>query len=169
MRLGPAAGEAFLRTYAIRACLYALVFLVLLSFGGCRKLKNMMGIGDTIVNPAPGSAEEVVQLLLKAGLDENAERGWASFEALLHTQERGSRGAMSACKRTYWPGFRRKAEFFLVDPASVAYDILEDRAGEHDDYRKIFIRNVASDQPTPVPLKRDKKQEGAWKLAACSL
>jgi len=129
----------------------------------------MFGIADTVVNPDPGSAEAVVQELLAASIDENAERGWEAFQVLLHTQERSSRGAMSSCRKIYWPGFRRKAEFFLVDPSNTTYDILEDRAGETDDYRKIFIRNIASDQATPIPLKRDRNHHDSWRIAACSL
>ena len=156
-------------TRSIRLCLFVIVVLILTSLGGCRKLKNMFGIGDSVVDPEPGTAEAVVRDLLAAGTNQNREQGWEDFQRLLHTQELGSRGAMSACQRTYWPGFRRKAEFFVTDPAKLEYEILEDRPGETDNYRKIFIRNVASDQATPIPLKRDPGHQDAWRLAACSL
>ena len=132
-------------------------------------MKNMVGIGDPVVNPDPGTAEALIRDLLKAATESNKEKSWQAFQILLHVQERSSRGAMSACRRTYWPGFRRKAEFFLTEPAKMVYEILDDRPGETESYRKIFIKNLASEQPTPIPLKRDSSQQDAWRIAVCSL
>ena len=143
--------------------------LLVLSVGGCRKFKNLLGIGDQVVNPKPGSAEALVQDLLRAGTDENRQRAWSDFVKLLHSQERNSRGAMSICQKSYWPGFRRKAGFFLTNPSKMAYDIMEDRPGETENYRKIFILNRSSDQPTPIPLKRDPTHGNSWRIAVCSL
>ena len=143
--------------------------LALALLGGCRKIKNKLGMAEEITAPQPGSYEALVQDVLRAALISDAQKSWEAMIQLLHSNERGVPGSVSACKSTFWPAFRRKVKYLVKDPTIPSFEIVEDRAGEREGSRRVFIKSRASDMPTPIPVKRDPNQKNDWKLAQCSI
>ena len=150
------------------ARLLLVLALLSLATSGCSRIRTYFGIAEEISGPDPDTPAWIVQQLLRAGMVPEAEASWKSFLKILHSQEH-STGSLTLCKRTYWPAFRRKVHYLVKDARSVTYDLMEDRAGETEGFRKIFVHNRASEQATPVAVKRDPLHGGSWRIASCSL
>lgn len=142
---------------------------LLLLAPGCRLVRYKLGIGVTVERPDEGTPFALVQQVLAAGLEPEDDKAWERFVATLHSQERGGQGSMTTCRRTFWPSFRRKAAFLVEDKATLSFTVLDERASEQGHYLKVFVKNKASELPTPINVKQDPLAGNAWRLAACSI
>ena len=160
-----------------------LICLTMLGTGGCRKVKNALGISDRVVSPEAGTPEALVGALLKTGIADDEQKAWSEFEALLHSELRRQSDQMDQCQRDHWPVFRLKAPSLIEDKGTMAYTIQDDREFEEARsdgtkvsesegpriYRKVFLDNRGSRLTTPITLKRDQKADGAWRISSCRL
>jgi len=159
------------------------LFLGSSTLGGCRCIKNKLGIGDKVVKPAEGSYERVIQKLFAAAImkdkkgcgdprmstDDKKVKECRSFKALkkiLHSDELSRNKAMIECRKMGWPSLKRKVNYFLDDKKKVSYtimDVTELRSG----HLKVFVESSES-SPTPFQVKRDKKKGNRWRIASCT-
>lgn len=135
---------------------------VLVVAPGCRTVKMAAGLGETVTQPDPGTPERIVQEVLKAASNPDRDTGWAAFEALLHSEESDSQRALQEWRDTKFDTIRRKAPSLVQDPASFAYKMMDYR--KEGDTVQIFVRNAASDMPSPCRLKPDPAVRGAWRV-----
>jgi len=144
-----------------------LVVAVALAAGACRTIKNKLGISETVTNPGEGTPERVVQDVLRAGLEKDAETGWKMFAKLLHSDQR-TPAALQQWKAFNYPALRKKVELFVKDREAVSFGI--ERVDEEDDgSMTFFLTNSKSDMPTPCNVIKDKEANDEWRVKRCSL
>ncbi len=153
-----------------RRILLIFVTLIAVAFtsGSCRKIKSKLGITETVVEPADGSPEKVLQDAMKAALTDKEDAGWRKFRKLLHTDERSQR-ALAEWRQLRFASFRRKVKLYVRDAEKVSYEIV--RVDERPNGSlKYFIENTGNpDNPTPCTLIKDMAADGAWRIRSCSL
>ena len=138
------------------------VLAVLAVVPGCRTVKLMAGLGELVTQPDPGTPEHVVQEVLKAASNPDRETGWGAFEALLHSEEAGSQRALQEWRDTKFDTIRRKASTLVQDQTSFAYRMMDLR--KEGETVQVFVKNSASDMPSPCRLKPDPAVRGAWRV-----
>ncbi|GMV44273.1 MAG: hypothetical protein AMXMBFR64_59890 [Myxococcales bacterium] len=151
------------RTWARIAVLVLLT--ALLATAGCRKIKTMTGIGETIESPTPGTPEATVQKVLEAGLESQELAGWEKFQPLLHSSQQTPQ-SLKNWRQFNFVNLRKKVGFYVKDQAKMSFTIMDEAEGE-DQTVTLFLENTASDMPTPCTLQKDK--DGSWRITKCSL
>lgn len=145
----------------------ALIVGLALTTGACRTIKNKLGIAETVTDPAEGTPEKVIQDVLKAGLEKDADTGWRMFAKLLHSDQR-TPAALEQWRSFNYQALRKKVELFVKDREQVSYGI--ERVDEElDGSLTFFLTNSKSDMPTPCNVVKDEKQNGEWRVKRCSL
>lgn len=139
-----------------------LLLLVSLSIPSCRMIKMKLGIGDKVTNPDQGTPEYVVQQVLKAASMPDEEEGWERFSALLHSEELDSPVAMNDWRNMRFPAIRRKVDYLLEDKASYSFVVMDRR--EEPPSLLIYLKNKASELPTPCKLRRDPAAGNNWRV-----
>jgi hypothetical protein len=148
---------------SFRIVLIAGLLATVAAAGACQKVRTKLGIGDMVTSPAPGTPDKVIQDVLAAAANSDEEAGWMSFIRQLHSDETESPAAMSTWRSMKFNTIRRKVELLLVDKSAITFKVMDRRA--EGDAITIFVKNSASDVPTPCQLKRDKARNNAWKVA----
>jgi hypothetical protein len=148
------------------AWLLGLALLVaLLATGGCRKLKTMSGIGETIETPEPGTPEATVQEVLKAGLERSEQTGWERYSTLLHSTQQSTQ-SLRSWRQFNYVSLRKKVGNYLKDPTKFSFVIMDEEEGE-DGTVTLFLESKNSEMPTPCTVKKDT--DGSWRITKCSL
>lgn len=143
----------------------ALLLVALVATGGCRKLKTMTGIGETVEEPEAGSPEATVQKVLEAGFAKQELEGWEKFQALLHSDQHSPQ-SLKNWRQFNYVNLRKKVGFYVKDQAKMSFVIMDEAEGE-DGTVTLFLENTQSDMPTPCTVKKDT--DGAWRITKCSL
>ena len=149
--------------------LLALLLLAAAFLPGCNTIRKYLGWGKTIESPEAGTPEAVIQDVIRAGLEQDEKKGWNIFMSQLHSQERTSAGSVTTCKRTYWPAFRRKVRFLVLDPGIPSYELIYTEPSPDEIFMKVFVKSSAAEVPTPISVKRDPQAGNVWRLAQCSI
>jgi hypothetical protein len=140
------------------------VLLLLLSvLGGCRWLKNKLGIGYMVETPEKESPQWVVQQVLKAARTEPFSEAWRQYSQYLHSSERKSRVGLRDWETLRFPALRRKHRCFIRDDSLVSFLVKEERE-ERDDYIQLRVLCKTSDVPTPCHLFKDPNAGGKWRV-----
>ena len=143
------------------------VLALALTLGACQFLKEKVGIHTTISDPERGSAEAVLQDMLRAGLEKSQEKGWTRYKKLLHSDLKHA-GSLKHLRENNYPSFRRKAKYYVTDEATVSFEIvrIDERS---DDKRTFYLYSTKTPDPTPCTLQKDPKSRDQWKIKRCSL
>ncbi len=103
---------------------------------------------------------------------DEADAQFARFAALMHSERRGTPLLEQSLRNYTWRQLRRNANIYLneaQDPASfesarmvpTAVTLKTERA-------KLFLR-ARTRMPTPISLRRDASEHGAWRIESSSL
>ncbi len=142
-----------------------IVLACLLTVGGCRKIKMMTGIGETIEQADTGSPEAVLQDAIVAAQIEDEGKAWRQYRALIHPNEVKRTNQKKLWRTDRFARFRRQIDNYLLDPSIpsfnlVGYKVLE--SGEH----VLQIESNKSETGTPCTFA---EHEGAFYIKSCSL
>jgi len=124
--------------------------------------------GTVVRDPLPDSPEWLIQQVLTASLEPDAEKGWALFESLLHEDQKVE-NALASRKTLNYPASRRKVNLFVFEPGPKPIYRVERVVEEATNQFRIFVFNNSPDaMPTPCEVRYDNTLK-KWRIGICSL
>jgi hypothetical protein len=152
-------------TRTARFVLFAM--LALLALPACQWTRLKLGLGYDVDVAAPGTPEAVLQSVLKAGLEPDAEKGWLAFLKLLHTNQK-DKGSLESWKGMKFRELRKKASNYVSNVSTTGFTVKRIRE-EDDGNISYFLHSPKTDMPTPCTVKPDPEQSNEWRVTRCSL
>ena len=140
----------------------SLLLMLLVLAGGCKNLKYKLGFGS-VENPDPGTPEELIQKIFKAGLNPDKEAGWLQLKPLIHSSELKSIVNVKDWKRLRFRRLRKQVKLYVNDTSKVSFKIMRVKEWP-DGTLEYFVHNSKSDMPTPCTFKKDPANGGAWRI-----
>ncbi len=117
-------------------------------------------------------AEAVIVGLFLASGDDDTEAGFEAFLQLMHTDRTDAPRSIPSLKEFNWKALRKNRDRYLQDPAdSTSFTIgrrVPDELTGDDRNVKVFLE-CPQRSPVPVALRRDKRQDDAWRVTDSSL
>ena len=94
------------------------------------------------------------------------------FVALVHSDRKGTSMLDQSLRNYTWAQLRKKADIYLNEDGDVgSYTITRqspEAIGKRTPRVKLFLR-ARTRMPTPITLRRDDREAGAWRIEASSL
>lgn len=129
-----------------------------------------------IVEPTPGSPEEVIQIALAAALNPDEAAGWEVYLGLMHPSAKLTETAVIGLRKFSWNRFRKQAKDYLVaekgKDGRPVFVVTRQDATEGETHIRIFLKPIANKKrqlPTPIRLQRDADAKNAWRITQNSL
>jgi hypothetical protein len=135
---------------------------------GCQMFRKKLGIVTEVSDPSPGSPEWVIMEAIKAAMEKDEPKAWATFRTLLHSKELNSPASEKNWRQMNFQTFRRKVKLYTEDDMRPYYK-LHYLESDNNGHTKVYVHNEKSDMPTPCKVAPDPKANGAWKITLCSL
>lgn len=127
---------------------------------------------ERVVDPAAGTADQVVQQALLAAIDPNAAAGFERYLGLLHPRIKDSPDAIEQLRRYSWKRFRDQAQDYIVAGTTGGYVLTRrdpPRVTDLTTHVRLFVKAVNNPRrtfPTPIRLERAGDR---WLITANSL
>jgi hypothetical protein len=135
---------------------------------GVSPLPSALRPGDVVRDTDPRRPEHVIAGALAAAREPDEAKGWAAFEALLHTDEKLP-DALITRRSMNFAASRRKVHLFLLEDAPKPVFKVERIVEEGTDTVRFFVHNPKS-MPTPCTARLDANlKPPAWRVGICSL
>ncbi|GEM_PF-3591975 len=166
----PAWGAPWRRSLGI-----CVVVCVALSAAGCDYVDEQVTkarikvLGITVCEPARETAEWVLMKTLKAMQEKNDEKGWESFQKLLHSQER-TVNSLRSWRQMTWRRMRKQKDHYLDEDG--CYKIIQLRKLESSrgtlQGLEFYVESNKKEMGTPCSVYRDKDNKDRWRIKRCS-
>jgi hypothetical protein len=129
-------------------------------------------LADAATDRNADEIEKLFAFLFMAAQDDDSEAGFENFVSVMHSDRTDAPRSIPSLKEFNWRALRKNAARYLSDPADPTSFTILSRNPESISAETNVVKTFLScpgRSPVPVTLKRDSRQDAAFRITDSSL